>query len=393
MSRAPFVHRPHPAGRAHLPGRRHRAAGPAARPGPGGGHPPARLPGHRRRVQLLVRLLRHGAPRHRVVHRPRHPRPRPRLRVRAGRPLGGRPADARSAMAWVVGTWGTGTDRATHAAVMLVLHDLMGASYPFGRLDVDRLTTAGLAGFEGHEAEVLQRARTIKADGLAHAALRGRLHLTMEATPIDAHGIATVRLAVRDDAGQGAAGVVLVLDGAGAGWPEPRLTTGKDGTLTVAAHPTSPRRRPSAPRPSSLACTSTRGSPPPGRPSASPGRRSSASSPRRARTPSRPRRPPPSRRPPRPRTTSTTTTVAPTTTHRPPPSRRTTTTRRRRPARPPPSRPHHHRRPDHTTTSTAPHDVDHRRRLRSPPPPCPPGAVAGRRRARRRACRAPGSTP
>ena len=55
------------------------------RSGWGDGGPPARLPGHRRRLHELVRQLRHGRPRRDVVHRPRQPRPRRRLRLRTDR--------------------------------------------------------------------------------------------------------------------------------------------------------------------------------------------------------------------------------------------------------------------------------------------------------------------
>ena len=66
---------------------------------------------------------------------------------------------------------------------MLVLHDLRGATYPFGRLDVDTLTPAQLAGFGGHEAEVIARARAIKADALAHAGRRAPLVLRVTLGP------------------------------------------------------------------------------------------------------------------------------------------------------------------------------------------------------------------
>jgi hypothetical protein len=150
------------------------------------------------------------------------------------------PLDTRSAMAWAVGRWGNGSDRTTHAAVMLVLHDLMGASYPFGRLDVDRLTVAGLAGFEGHEAEVLARARQIKADGLAHRGLRGSLHLTLELAPVDPHGDTVARLTVRDDRGRGVPGILVVLDGPTAGLRATVVTTDAAGNASLTAHPTTP---------------------------------------------------------------------------------------------------------------------------------------------------------
>lgn len=119
----------------------------------------------------------------------------------------------RTAMAWAVGRYGFQPDRVTAAALMLVLHDLMGAAYPSGQLDVGRLTAGQLSGFEGAEQAVLDRARAVKADALAHAHLRGPL--TLRATVDTAHG--TVRpgspgvLVARltDAAGAGVAGVEL----------------------------------------------------------------------------------------------------------------------------------------------------------------------------------------
>lgn len=153
------------------------------------------------------------------------------------------PLEARTAMAWVVGRWGNGNDRTTHAALMLVLHDLMGARYPRGRLDVDQLTPAELAGFEGRESEVLARARMMKADGTAHRGLRGALYLTLQLAPLDSDGDTVVRLTVRDDAGQAVPGVPIVLDGAGAGLHTTQATTDASGNASVLAHPSTTTSR------------------------------------------------------------------------------------------------------------------------------------------------------
>ena len=75
---------------------------------------------------------------------------------------------------------------------MLALHDLMGASYPSGRLDVDRLPVTRLAGFGGAEARVLAEARRLKADGFRHAHLRGPLALTVRVGPLDARPVAPI---------------------------------------------------------------------------------------------------------------------------------------------------------------------------------------------------------
>jgi len=138
------------------------------------------------------------------------------------------------------------------------LHDLRRASYPFGVLDVDRLQPHDLAGFGGHEAELIARARSIKAEARAHAALLGPFHLTLTFVPSsapeghpggrdagpdsrgpagpsahDPDGRATARLTDGGGRPVVGAGVAIeaqhaVLDGAAAG------PTDADGSFTVA---------------------------------------------------------------------------------------------------------------------------------------------------------------
>ncbi len=125
----------------------------------------------------------------------------------------------RTAIAWAIGRHGAGLgpgtrpDRVTAAALTLVLHDLMGAAYPTGRLDVGRLGAGQLDGFEGDEQAVLARARAVKADALAHAHHRGPLTLsatvdTTRGPPRPGRpGVLVARLT--DAAGVGVAGVEL----------------------------------------------------------------------------------------------------------------------------------------------------------------------------------------
>jgi len=123
------------------------------------------------------------------------------------------PPPVRTAMAWAVGRHGFQPDRVTAAALTLVLHDLMGGIYPSGRLDVGRLTTGQLSGFEGSEEAVLARAQALKADALAHAHLRGPLALsarvdTSHGSPRPGRpGVVVARLT--DAAGVGVSGVEL----------------------------------------------------------------------------------------------------------------------------------------------------------------------------------------
>ena len=147
------------------------------------------------------------------------------------------PAEVRTAMAWVIGAHGHGSDRVGHAAVMLVLHDLMGARYPSGRLDVDRLRPDRMAGFGGLEARVLQRARVLKVDGLVHRHLRGPITLTIDAATGLGAGPTTVTVRVRDARGRPLAGIPVRLHGAAAGLRATGGTTTADGAWRTQAQP------------------------------------------------------------------------------------------------------------------------------------------------------------
>lgn len=94
--------------------------------------------------------------------------------------VGGAPAHVRAAIAWSAARPLEGP--VDHAARMLAFHDLMGAQYPFGRLDVDALQPHQMAGFGGTEGAVLARARLLKADGLAHSHLRGPVSMVVDMT-------------------------------------------------------------------------------------------------------------------------------------------------------------------------------------------------------------------
>lgn len=143
-------------------------------------------------------------------------------------------AERQSAVAWAVARHGQGDDPAAHAGLMLALHDLMGATYPRGRLDVDHLTQADTAGFEGRADDVLAAARAAKADGLAHAALRGPLVLTLSPASPGPDGGQPVTVRVADQAGTGVGGLPVQ-----ARWGDQleELTTADDGTATVVVSP------------------------------------------------------------------------------------------------------------------------------------------------------------
>lgn len=123
--------------------------------------------------------------------------------------LDDRAPETRRAIAWAVGRHGPRTDRVGAAALMLVLHDLMGAAYPSGPLDVGRLGAERLSGFEGAEAEVLERARSIKADAVARAAVTAPLSLEIKVDEVPPTRTGVLRAALMDGGGMRVAGVTI----------------------------------------------------------------------------------------------------------------------------------------------------------------------------------------
>jgi hypothetical protein len=152
--------------------------------------------------------------------------------------------DRRVAMAWAVSAHVDASDPVESAAIMLVLHDLRGASYPFGHLDVDRLTPGDLDGFAGHEADVIARARSTKAEALAHRHLRApfAMRLTLAPAPAPApgptpeHDQTGLAVATLTDAnGAPVVGAGLRLDASGAQLePTSVETTSAEGSVTQA---------------------------------------------------------------------------------------------------------------------------------------------------------------
>ena len=137
----------------------------------------------------------------------------------------------RQAIAWAVGAHGFGIDRVGAAALMLVLHDLMGARYPTGPLDLGRLGERDLAGFDGQERHVLERARAIKADAVSRTALRGPLTLDAQAETVHPGQGGSLVVRLRDAAGTGVAGVPLHVATTGAvPTADADSVTGPDGT-------------------------------------------------------------------------------------------------------------------------------------------------------------------
>ncbi len=129
-------------------------------------------------------------------------------------------APTQAAMAWTVSRYGSDADPLTAAAIMLVLHDLAGAAYPYGRLNVDSLGTDAVAGFGGREGELLSKARAIKDDALRHAGEHGPPHLTVSFHD-GGSGTGFVTATLTDWAAQPLIGVpiVLTVDGFSAAVP------------------------------------------------------------------------------------------------------------------------------------------------------------------------------
>ncbi|MDP9072031.1 MAG: SpaA isopeptide-forming pilin-related protein, partial [Actinomycetota bacterium] len=145
--------------------------------------------------------------------------------------LSERDASTRQALAWAVGAHGPGADRVQAAALMLVLHDLMGARYPRGTLAVDRLGSRDLIGFEGQEQLVIERARTIKADAVSRSGLQAPLTLEAEAQTVPPGRAGSLLVRLRDAAGRGVGGIPLHTTATGAVLVGPAdATTGPDGS-------------------------------------------------------------------------------------------------------------------------------------------------------------------
>ena len=148
-------------------------------------------------------------------------------------PVDEQAATTRAAVAWAVGAYGHDPDADRAAAVMLAVHDLMGAVYPIGTLDVDALDPAQLAGFDGHEAEVLAAAQAIKADALAHAHLEGTIWLAVDASPVPAGATGELVVRMTDSVGQPVVGVGVTVRSEGAWLTAGSTTTGADGRARV----------------------------------------------------------------------------------------------------------------------------------------------------------------
>ncbi len=146
-------------------------------------------------------------------------------------------ADTAAAISWVVAAHGADRDAAEAAAVMLAVHDLRHASYPFGVIDVDRLTAHDLAGFGGHEAEVVDRARAVKAEARSHHEMRAPFHLAIVLVPNDApeaHGAVPAVPSARDVDGA----ITVTLTDAG-GRPVPGAGIALEGSGAAIGGPTS----------------------------------------------------------------------------------------------------------------------------------------------------------
>lgn len=144
-----------------------------------------------------------------------------------------RAPETRRAIAWAVGRHGPGADGVESAALMLVLHDLMGAAYPSGPLDVDRLGVERLDGFEGAEAAVIERARSIKADAVARAPITAPLSLVVDVEEVPATRTGVLRATLLEGAGMPVAGVTIhpAVTGAALSGEVERVTSG-DGAVS-----------------------------------------------------------------------------------------------------------------------------------------------------------------
>lgn len=139
-------------------------------------------------------------------------------------------ADTRAAMAWAA-SMNPPHDPVTAAAIMLALHDLRGAVYPTGPLDLARLGPGDLAGFGGAEGAVLDRARAIVGDARAHAHLREPFALQVVADRAAPGTPGALRVTLTDAGGTAVVGVHVELAATGAVLTGgATVITGPDGT-------------------------------------------------------------------------------------------------------------------------------------------------------------------
>jgi len=118
-------------------------------------------------------------------------------------------SDTRRAMASAVSSVGPTATRVESAALMLVLHDLMGARYPSGPMSVDRLVATDLAGFDGDEQAVIDAARAIKTDAVNHARFVGPISFDVLTSGVVAGQVGHLTLVARDAIGAPVSGVVV----------------------------------------------------------------------------------------------------------------------------------------------------------------------------------------
>jgi hypothetical protein len=119
------------------------------------------------------------------------------------------PPAVRRAMAWALGSHGDQPDRVTAAALTLVLHDMTRQRYPTGQLQLDRLGPGDLQGFEGQEGKVLELARSIRDDALAHAHLQGPFQLALRTGRLRPGERAVLVARLTDASGAAVPGVAL----------------------------------------------------------------------------------------------------------------------------------------------------------------------------------------
>ncbi len=144
------------------------------------------------------------------------------------------PRTSSTAMAWILGRYGSHPTRIQAAALMLALHDLNGAVYPQGPLQLATMSQAQFAGFEGDDVAVFTTAREMVQDGLGHGGLIGPLSLRLDAPAKGEPGVSTpVSASVRDATGRGVSGITVTFQATGADLRVARGVTDAAGRVTT----------------------------------------------------------------------------------------------------------------------------------------------------------------
>lgn len=143
-------------------------------------------------------------------------------------------------LAYAASTYGNTTDPVTAIAAKLVVHDLQGAVYPHGAMDVFRLQPNQLAGFGGREAAIVAKARAEMTDVLKNYRVAPYRLTLASPTTLDENNRVPITATLLDGRGRTLAGFRVTLTGSNTTVATITVTTnstGKASATFTAANP------------------------------------------------------------------------------------------------------------------------------------------------------------